>query len=365
MIITRMRAIAAGTEPGLRPVSTDRPPTFVEPPRPDGKPARLHAAREPRTTLRYDVGLSMPAHAPRPRVRFALPCAALVIACAGGAPGSEGSHGAYEESLTSPDGTDGATSVATSVGGNEGEVGPGSGMPPDLGACEDDADCELSDEVCYLPGVCKSGGCAFEPRLAGDACDDDDPCTNGDVCDGSGHCIGQPSPCEAPHAQGGTCVDGLCGGLTCDVGFGNCNGDWSDGCELPLDDAANCGGCDMPCVAGPHGTASCNAGACELSCDAPWADCDGDVTNGCEIPEGVANSCDAGGINMGGGCWTPYCGQSADPNATNFGTWYCMECSTCHVPAGGTCQWCNHATGLWYPAEAGCACGAYEDLACG
>jgi hypothetical protein len=41
-----------------------------------------------------------------------------------------------------------------------------------------------------------------------------------------------------------------------------------------------------------------------------------------------------------------------------------MECSTCHVPSGGQCQWCDHATGHWYPAEA-CVCGNWEDLACG
>ncbi|MFO0635490.1 MAG: hypothetical protein U0168_21820 [Nannocystaceae bacterium] len=28
-----------------------------------------------------------------------------------------------------------------------------------------------------------------------------------------------------------------------------------------------------------------------------------------------------------------------------------VECSTRYVPGPGQCQWCNHATGTWYPVE--------------
>ncbi len=304
----------------------------------------------------------------RPLATLAL--ALGTAACAQGADGSEASHGAYEESLTGNNHSSGADddpgpTTAVSVGDDAGSAGGDEdpAMPPDLGTCVDDGDCELPPGACFQSGTCEGGMCSFEPSFAGDPCDDEDPCTGADVCDGAGNCVGEPSPCEAPHASGGTCQGGLCSGLVCDGGWGNCNGDWVDGCEVALDSAEHCGTCDTPCEAGEHASASCNAGVCEQACDAPWANCDDDWSNGCEIPEGVPNQCDSSGLNPDG-CWTPYCGQSAADGATNFGTWFCVECSTCHVPGPGQCQWCNHATGTWYPAET-CPCGAYEDLACG
>ena len=59
-------------------------------------------------------------------------------------------------------------------------------------------------------------------------------------------------------------------------------------------DPLNCGACGRTCVL-PHGTSVCAAGACALGeCDHGFADCDGDVENGCE----VAIACDEGGACM-------------------------------------------------------------------
>jgi hypothetical protein len=130
-----------------------------------------------------------------------------------------------------------------------------------------------------------------------------------------GTCIpggGDGGECTRPHALGGTCVDGQCGGWTC---------------------------------------------------EAPWDNCDGDWENGCEIPVGVPHQCDLGGLSEDG-CFTAWCGQSEDPGAIDFGTWFCFDCTTCRVPDVGQCQWCDHESGQWYPAEA-CSCGPYEDAACG
>lgn len=292
---------------------------------------------------------------------------ALALGCAGGGKGSEASYGVYEEgsqesSVNPSSAGDDESAPASTADDSEADDGDDDPMPPDLGSCSDDADCELPETACYGLGSCEKGTCEFEPKLAGEPCDDEDDCTSPDVCDGSGSCIGEPQPCDAPNASGGTCNAGLCMGLVCDPGFGNCNDDWSDGCELPLDAVDSCGGCGEPCIAGENATAVCNGITCERECVAPWANCDGDWTNGCEIPEGVPNMCDVNGLTSGG-CWTPYCGASMATTATNFGTWFCSECSTCHVPAGGQCQWCDHDSGSWFTAEA-CFCGSYEDLAC-
>jgi hypothetical protein len=137
-----------------------------------------------------------------------------------------------------------------------------------------------------------------------------------------------------------------------------------DGCETPLDTVTDCGACGEPCVAGAHASADCSEGSCHRDCQSPWENCDGDWTNGCEIPTGEPNRCDIDGLNDVDGCWTAYCGSSSDDYAVNFGDWYCFECTTCHVPSAGRCQWCSHVDGRWYPDDE-CACGTWEDLVCG
>ena len=242
------------------------------------------------------------------------------------------------------------------------EVGDGSALP-DLGSCEDDADCSISDALCFQPqGVCIDGVCEFATKPAGSPCDDGDPCTSSDVCDGLGECLGDPMECTAPNATG-QCANGVCTDLACNPGWGDCNSDPSDGCETSLDSLQNCGSCGEPCTAGPNAVANCSAGVCERACESPWENCDDDWSNGCEIPTGVPNQCDANGLNAQNGCWTAYCGSSNQSNATNFGTWFCAGCSTCNVPSGGLCQWCSRSAGVWYPADT-CACGNFEHLVC-
>lgn len=297
------------------------------------------------------------------RLALGAPVAGVLVvgACAGGVGHDPGNFGKFEDGGDSASSTSLSGGVTTGVPDDDDDGEPS--LPPDLGACVDDEDCLVMDAGCYANGHCVGGVCENPPKFAGDPCDDGDTCTGPDVCDGAGTCIGEPLPCVAPNATGGTCSEGLCMGLTCDPGFGNCNGDWVDGCEHPLVDDDNCGECGNSCDGGANASGTCNAGACEMQCEGAWANCDGDWSNGCEIPEGVPNQCDVNGLNPGG-CWTPWCGQSDAAGAVNFGTWFCFECSNCHAPAPGQCQWCDHATGLLYPMAACGGCGAYEDLAC-
>jgi hypothetical protein len=237
------------------------------------------------------------------------------------------------------------------------------GPQPDAESCA--GGCTNPPTDCYeSPGSCVQGQCIYDFKNAGAQCDDSDNCTTGDQCDGSGHCDGQQIDCTRPHASGGTCVNGSCTGWNCDSGWDNCDGDWSDGCEQSLNDVNHCGSCSYSCPSRAHANLTgCTNGNCQYSCQSPWEDCDNDMSNGCEIPTGIPNQCDALGLNSTNGCWTAHCGSSSHPDARNFVTWYCFECSTCHVPAAGQCQWCNHATGVWYDPQA-CVCGAFEDLVC-
>jgi formylglycine-generating enzyme required for sulfatase activity len=130
---------------------------------------------------------------------------------------------------------------------------------------------------------------------------DIDPVDSGVPCpSGTADCNGLPGDgCEvnitttsncgacgrACASIGGTasCSGGLCA-ISCSTGLDNCNGILSDGCESNTNTSAtNCGACNNVCSL-PNATAGCVAGACTVaSCNAGFANCDGDPANGCEV----------------------------------------------------------------------------------
>jgi hypothetical protein len=73
---------------------------------------------------------------------------------------------------------------------------------------------------------------------------------------------GQPG-CTSPHT---------CTVRSCDRGWGDCNGDPSDGCETPTDGGSACGACGTTCMA-PF----------ECVC----TDTDAGILCGCEAPDGA------------------------------------------------------------------------------
>jgi hypothetical protein len=91
----------------------------------------------------------------------------------------------------------------------------------------------------------------------------------------------------AAEGQGGagttTTTGGSGGQGACAAGFAHCTSDAKDSCETDLlRSVDNCGACGVVCPK-VNGTASCNAGECEVACDPGFADCDGSVKNGCEV----------------------------------------------------------------------------------
>jgi len=65
--------------------------------------------------------------------------------------------------------------------------------------------CREHDD-CVAPGICEhgdgarcvAGACTYEPKLINSPCDDDDPCTAGDLCDIERRCLGLPVVCNQP-----------------------------------------------------------------------------------------------------------------------------------------------------------------------
>jgi hypothetical protein len=205
-----------------------------------------------------------------------------------------------------------------SVEGSSASLGPGpddgasDGPGPEPETC--DGGCQSPPSDCHDSGTCEDGFCHYPTKLAGEVCHDG--CVGGGFCDASGNCLCTSNPCEAE------------------------------------------------CTAGPNATAHCDeSGECIRACESPFENCDGDWSNGCEVPVGVTGVCNLGGLDDDG-CWTAYCGSSDAPDAHDFGTYYCVSCSTCNTPSNGMCRWCNRETGSWYPAES-CSCSAeHLDFAC-
>lgn len=64
-----------------------------------------------------------------------------------------------------------------------------------------------------------------------------------------------------PDGGNGMCLPD-CSDITCDNGFGNCDGRIDNGCESRLDDPSSCGACGNNCHECRE-MATCNAGTCE------------------------------------------------------------------------------------------------------
>jgi hypothetical protein len=125
-------------------------------------------------------------------------------------------------------------------------------------------------------------------------------------------------------SQSGTaqCNNGTCG-IVCLNGFADCNGVASDGCEVNLNTTVtNCGTCGKVCD-NTNGTATCSGGACGIQCQAGFANCDGNVANGCEIDlkndETNCNSCGkvCNSTNGLGICTAGACGILCNPGFAN------------------------------------------------
>lgn len=127
----------------------------------------------------------------------------------------------------------------------------------------------------------------------------DDPATG---C-GSDGCDPCPSANATAVCQAEACAIGACNG-----GFADCNGDVADGCEANLGSLQSCGACYKACDVA-NGAAACVNGACTVaSCLNGFADCNGLVTDGCEASlKSTANCGTCGVVCVGVGSTTKSC----------------------------------------------------------
>jgi len=167
--------------------------------------------------------------------------------------------------------------------------------------------CGACDNACPAPvnadPACSAGTCSFTCSAGFSDCDNDasNGCelpTSADVqnCGGCGVVCATPN--GTPGCSAGTCVVEFC-----DAGFGNCDGQAANGCEVNTQASPiHCGACDNACTSPPNAAGVCAMGACTYGCFAGFGDCDGQAANGCEV--NIASDAQSCGF-CGNACVTP------------------------------------------------------------
>ncbi|MBI5514104.1 MAG: hypothetical protein HY909_10075 [Deltaproteobacteria bacterium] len=141
-----------------------------------------------------------------------------------------------------------------------------------------------TDSHCVEGLLCVAGAC-----VAG--CNPSRPCPGAQgCCAGScvdvsstvAHCGSCGRACSVPNATP-ACRLGVCGVGACAGGYADCDGNGANGCEAATaTDDAHCGRCGSACGPRPNGTSRCAGGRCAVTCNGGFGDCDGDEANGCE-----------------------------------------------------------------------------------
>lgn len=149
-----------------------------------------------------------------------------------------------------------------------------------------------------------------------------------DIANDPANCGACSHACVVDNAAA-ACNAGVCAVASCSNTYQDCDGDPSNGCEVSLNTLDNCGGCNDVCDF-ENATEQCNSGTCTFdACEAPYANCDGDLSNGCEADTdsslshcggcnqacSFANAdatCDAGSCEFAG-CQNGWVDLNADP----------------------------------------------------
>ena len=132
---------------------------------------------------------------------------------------------------------------------------------------------------------CTTGSCTIGSCNAGFANCNGSPADGCEVNTNTSvnNCGGCGNTCSFPNGVG-ACSAGGCVLVSCNAGFGDCNGNPADGCETNTNTSVtSCGGCGNICSIA-NGTAACGGGTCGIgSCNAGFANCNGNPVDGCEV----------------------------------------------------------------------------------
>ena len=213
------------------------------------------------------------------------------------------------------------------------------GLPCDDGeattkddVCDGQGGCQGTAYTC-VPDMCEANavpngvGCDVTFLAAQAACDDGDPTTQIDICDGQGGCAGTtytctPGPCEAASVPNGVDCDVTfkAAGLGCDDADPSTKNDTCDG-------TGSCQGTAYACTpALCQLSATPNGEGCDVTYSPVGSQCDdGDVSTAMDACDG-AGGCSGTPL----ACTPGPCEMSSEPNGE--------ECEVTWMPAGVSCD---------------------------
>jgi hypothetical protein len=215
----------------------------------------------------------------------------------------------------------------------------------------DPSNCGGCGNICTYPNIyCVHGVCS--------------PCPDG-LTECAGACVNTATDrancgvcghvCRVANGTA-ACSNSVCIVASCSSGYGDCDKDASNGCETDLNpDVNNCGACGNVCPARPNGTAACSSGTCGVTCSSGFGNCDGDPTNGCEVNMNTdVNNCGA-------------CGHVCNvPNGTaGCSNGFCIvaRCNSGYTNCGGSCV--DLLTDVHHCGSCGMSCNEFEGICLG
>jgi hypothetical protein len=220
--------------------------------------------------------------------------------------------------------------------------------PTHCGACPTRCTAPAGRSATCVAGVCTVGVTCAAPLAdcngtMGDGCEEN---TNTSTL----HCGGCGRACNATNGSP-ACVGGVCASIACTAGYGNCDSNLGNGCEVDFaTSVTHCGRCANPCTFA-NASATCELGACRPgTCAAGFGNCDGNANNGCEVALATSathcgicgRACVGGASCVAGACACPagqtLCGTGASAICVNLLT-NAAHCGACGRPcvAGQTC----------------------------
>ncbi len=210
----------------------------------------------------------------------------------------------------------------------------------------------------HAASACAGGRCEYACDAGWADCDGvaDNGCEV-DLRHDVSHCGACTTACNPPNGAP-ACLDAMCAVAACAGGYGDCDGNPTNGCETDLSTTvAHCGACATACAARPNAFPGCLGGTCATSCVMGFQDCDGVASNGCEVDvRSAVTDCgacgrpcspsNATGACAGGRCAVASCdpgfadcnGVAADGCEVNLqgDVNHCGTCATACTAAGGT-----------------------------
>jgi Mg-chelatase subunit ChlD len=174
--------------------------------------------------------------------------------------------------------------------------------------------------------------------------------TNGceiDLSSNALHCGACGESCPSGAQAAGVCVQGTCT-LACISGFANCDNDLSNGCEVNLGtNIDNCGFCGNACTSQGETQALCISGQCTLQCQGTQRDCNLNSADGCEVDTSsdakncgtCGNVCENNGKCVQGAC--ECAGTSAEAEAVQLAMFVMLDKSGSMLDTvgGGSTRW--------------------------